>query len=118
MVSNCKVVYCTECEHIYRTTASEFYYCSHILIRISPPGTNLSPGSPAAWRRGGGFHPPARRPSYCGPPSIRPNINTIYGNVHKKKLNISVVGHFINTMKTTFDFNFDLNQAVKQHGYT
>ena len=25
---------------------------------------------------------------------------------------------FINTMKTTFDFNFDLYEAVKQHGYT
>ena len=29
----------------------------------------------------------------------------------------TVVGDYINTMKTTFDFSFDLNQAVKQHGY-
>ena len=113
---NCKVVYSTECKHIYRTTASEFYYCSRILIRISPLRTILSPGSPAAWRRGGGFHPPGLRPSYCGPPSIRPNINTIKRNV-QKKLNITVVGLYINTMKTTFDFNSDLNQAVEQHGY-
>jgi len=28
-----------------------------------------------------------------------------------------VVGDHINTMKTTFDLNFDLYQAVKQHGY-
>ena len=27
-------------------------------------------------------------------------------------------GDFINTMKTTFDFNFDLNQTFKQHEYT
>ena len=25
---------------------------------------------------------------------------------------------YINIMKTTFDFNFDLYQAVKQHEYT
>ena len=25
---------------------------------------------------------------------------------------------YINTMKTTFDLNFDLYQALKQHGYT
>ena len=30
----------------------------------------------------------------------------------------SVVGDYINTMKTTFNFNFELYQAVKQHGYT
>ena len=30
----------------------------------------------------------------------------------------TVVCDYINTMKTTFDFNFDLNQAVKQHEYT
>ena len=29
----------------------------------------------------------------------------------------TVVGDYINRMKTTFDFNFDLHQAVKQHGY-
>ena len=28
-----------------------------------------------------------------------------------------MVGDYINTMKMTFDFNFDLNQAVKQHGH-
>ena len=30
----------------------------------------------------------------------------------------TVVIDYINTMKTTFVFNFDLTQAVKQHGYT
>jgi len=30
----------------------------------------------------------------------------------------TVVGDYINTVMTTFDFNFDLNQAVKQHGKT
>ena len=29
-----------------------------------------------------------------------------------------VVGDYINTMKTTFDFNFDSYQAIKQHEYT
>ena len=29
----------------------------------------------------------------------------------------TVVGDYINTMKTTFEFNFDLNYAVNQHGY-
>ena len=28
------------------------------------------------------------------------------------------VGDYIKTMNTTFVFNFDLNQAVKEHGYT
>ena len=28
----------------------------------------------------------------------------------------SVIVHYISKMKTTFDLNFDLNQAVKQHG--
>ena len=28
----------------------------------------------------------------------------------------TVVGNYNNTMKTTFEFNFDLNYAVKQHG--
>ena len=27
----------------------------------------------------------------------------------------TVVGDYINTMKTTFDFDFDFYQAVKQH---
>ena len=30
----------------------------------------------------------------------------------------TVVGDYINTMKTTFDLNYDLYQAFKQHGYT
>ena len=30
----------------------------------------------------------------------------------------TVVGDFMNILKTTFDFNFDLYQAFKQHGYT
>ena len=30
----------------------------------------------------------------------------------------TVVGDYINTMKTTFDFNFVLYQAFKQHEYT
>jgi len=29
----------------------------------------------------------------------------------------AAVGNYINTMKTTFDFNFDFHQGVKQHGY-
>ena len=29
-----------------------------------------------------------------------------------------VVGYIINTIKTTFDLNFDLYKAVIQHGYT
>ena len=29
-----------------------------------------------------------------------------------------MVGDYINIMKTTFDFNFSLCQAVIQHGYT
>ena len=29
----------------------------------------------------------------------------------------TVVGDYVNTMKTTFGFNFDLYQALKQHGY-
>ena len=32
-------------------------------------------------------------------------------------LTSTVVGDYINTMKTTFDLNFDVYQAVKQHGY-
>ena len=30
----------------------------------------------------------------------------------------TMVGDYINTIKTIFNFNFDLYQAVKQHGYT
>ena len=30
----------------------------------------------------------------------------------------TVVGDNINIMKTTFECNFDLNQAFEQHGYT
>ena len=29
----------------------------------------------------------------------------------------TVVGVYINTMKTTFDLNFDSYETVKQHGY-
>ena len=35
-----------------------------------------------------------------------------------KSTTVVLVGNYINTMKATFDFNFDLYQAVKQHGYT
>ena len=28
-----------------------------------------------------------------------------------------MVGNYTKTMKKTFEFNFDLNYAVKQHGY-
>jgi len=31
------------------------------------------------------------------------------------KMETLVVGNYINTLKTAFDFNFDLFQAVKQH---
>ena len=34
------------------------------------------------------------------------------------KLISTVVSDYINTMKTTFDFNFVLNKGVKQPGYT
>ena len=30
----------------------------------------------------------------------------------------TMVGDYINTLKTTFDFSLSLYQAVKQHGYT
>ena len=30
----------------------------------------------------------------------------------------TVVVDYINKMKTTFGYNFDFNQALKQHGYT
>ena len=30
----------------------------------------------------------------------------------------TVVGDYINIIKTTFDFKFDLYQALKQHGHT
>ena len=35
-----------------------------------------------------------------------------------KRTSFTVVGDFINTMKMTFDFNFDLYQAAHQHEYT
>ena len=39
-------------------------------------------------------------------------------NLSSYIFNISYSGRqFTNTMKTTFEFNFDLNYAVKQHGY-
>ena len=31
-------------------------------------------------------------------------------------MSYTAVGNYINTMKTTFEFNFDLNYVVKQHG--
>ena len=34
------------------------------------------------------------------------------------KIYLTVVGYYINIMKTTFDFNFNLYQALKQHLYT
>ena len=40
--------------------------------------------------------------------------------INKKNLKIqnpTVILAYINTVKTTFDLNFDLNQAVEQHGY-
>ena len=40
--------------------------------------------------------------------------NTIW-NIGEKN---SLVADYINTMKTTFDFHFDLHQAFKQYGYT
>ena len=36
--------------------------------------------------------------------------------VHKSYC--TVVGDYINIMKPTFDFNFGLYQAIKQHKYT
>ena len=36
----------------------------------------------------------------------------------REKHPTTMVGDFINTMKTTFEFNINLNLAVKQHGYT
>jgi len=43
----------------------------------------------------------------------------IWGLYFVKKIQAStVVGDYINIMKITFDFNFDLYQAFKQHGYT
>ena len=35
-----------------------------------------------------------------------------------KRTSFTVVGDFINTMKMTFDFNFELYQAAQQHEYT
>ena len=35
----------------------------------------------------------------------------------KRVLLCTVVGNYINIMKPTFGFNFDLYQAFKQHGY-
>ena len=46
---------------------------------------------------------------------IQPQIN---GSTEKYKGVCTVVNVYINAMKTTFDFNFDFYQALKQHGYT
>ena len=39
------------------------------------------------------------------------------GETKHKNLSNTVVVAYINTTKTTFDFNFDLYKALKQHGY-
>ena len=54
--------------------------------------------------------------------------NTVFYETYTELLNIlacrninnfrTVVGGYINTIKTNFDLNFDLYQAVKQHGNT
>ena len=36
----------------------------------------------------------------------------------RSKMVSTLVGDYINTMKTTFDFKFDLYKAVKQQRYT
>ena len=41
-----------------------------------------------------------------------------YLKLDVKNIFYTVVGENINIMKTTFDSNFDLFQAFKQHGYT
>ena len=38
--------------------------------------------------------------------------------IYSLLLLLTVVGDCVNTMKTTFDFHFDLYQAVKQHEHT
>ena len=40
------------------------------------------------------------------------------GNIPKHVKPNTVVSDFINIMKTTFDLNFNLYQALKPHGYT
>ena len=49
------------------------------------------------------------------------SLNRIKGNYfnNEKSTNMfsTVVGVYINTMKTTFDLNFDSYETVKQHGY-
>ena len=45
-------------------------------------------------------------------------FNLIIITVHGVSLLSTVLGDVINTMKTTFDLNFNLYQIVKQHGYT
>ena len=70
---------------------------------------------------GGGASYRARRRKIClanfgdfRPPALVLKILLFY----IKSTTVVLVGNYINTMKTTFDFNFDLYQAVKQHGYT
>ena len=43
------------------------------------------------------------------------NIGSYHG---ENKINThTVVGNYMNTKKTMFDFNFSFYQAIKQHGY-
>ena len=57
-------------------------------------------------------------------PTIDTLVQTIstkvseYLKLDVKNIFYTVVGENINIMKTTFDLNFDLFQAFKQHGYT
>ena len=44
-------------------------------------------------------------------------FNLLIITVHGVSLLATVVGDFINTMKTTFNLNFNLYQTVQQHGY-
>ena len=48
---------------------------------------------------------------------VQPHLQLIELD-HRKRKNDKVVGENINIMKTTFDVNFDFDQAFKQHGYT
>ena len=45
------------------------------------------------------------------------NFIVISNSLEEKKKGLTtVVGNYIDKMKTTFDFNIDSHQAVKQHG--
>ena len=47
------------------------------------------------------------------PPTVPPGFKIIF-----LKIICTVVGDYINIIKTTFYLNFDLYQAFKQQGYT